>query len=227
MLCTPMAIVWPCPVSVEMYVADGRGVAVPRQSCPACSDTDGVLVGVSPFGADTVGGLFHRLWICRARCSGCGVSHALIPSFLLIGRHDAVDVIGEALTEIGCGSSIGRMGRRFDVPLTTVRGWVRRSRQEHPRQPTVHPRRPRRSRREDQSLRPRIRARSDHRRSRSRQNRCRPGSRQRVGPDPTPHHLHPQPRIRNQRPLRQMKLAGIDGGSSPRSERHPDSTKQK
>lgn len=119
-----MAIVWPCPVSVDAYVAAGRAVVAPRPACPGCSVPMGFWSGYRR--SVRVGGLFRRLWICRARCAGCSVSHALIPSFLLIGRHDAVDVIGEALTEIGSGSSMGRMGRRFDVPLTTVRGWVRR-----------------------------------------------------------------------------------------------------
>jgi hypothetical protein len=122
----PMAIVWPCSVSVEMYVADGRGVVVPRQSCPACSSPMGFWSGYHR--SVRVDGLFHRLWICRARCAGCSVSHALIPSFLLIGRHDVVAVIGGALAGIGFGCSIGRMADRLDVPFTTVRGWVRRFR---------------------------------------------------------------------------------------------------
>ena len=31
-----MAIVWPCPVSVDAYAAAGRGVQVPRPDCLAC-----------------------------------------------------------------------------------------------------------------------------------------------------------------------------------------------
>ena len=32
-----MAIVWPCPLSVDAYVAAGRKVEVPRPDCPDCS----------------------------------------------------------------------------------------------------------------------------------------------------------------------------------------------
>jgi hypothetical protein len=55
------------------------------------------------------------------------VSHALIPSFLLVGRLDVVDTVGHALSDVASKTmSIGRAAARFDVPFTTVRGWVRR-----------------------------------------------------------------------------------------------------
>ena len=124
MLAHLMVIVWPCPVSVDVYVAVGRDVVVPRASCPACSVPMGFWSGYRRW--VRVDGLFHRLWICRARCSGCAVSHALLPSFLLVGRHDAVDVIGGALADVSAGLSVGRVAGLVDVPFTTVRGWVRR-----------------------------------------------------------------------------------------------------
>ena len=73
------------------------------------------------------GGRCHRLWIARARCSSCRVSHALLPNFLLVGRLDGVDTVGRALAEVASKSmSIGRAAGVLDVPFTTVRGWVRR-----------------------------------------------------------------------------------------------------
>ena len=73
------------------------------------------------------GGRCVRLWIARARCSRCSVSHALIPSFLLVGRLDVVETVGRALVVVAGGVvSIGGMAGRLDVPFTTVRGWVRR-----------------------------------------------------------------------------------------------------
>jgi hypothetical protein len=73
------------------------------------------------------GGRCHRLWIVRARCSPCRVSHALLPNFVLVGRLDAVDTIGAALADVASKAvSIGGVAVRLDVPFTTVRGWVRR-----------------------------------------------------------------------------------------------------
>lgn len=71
---------------------------------------------------------FWWVWIARSRCSSCRVSHALIPSFLLRGRQDPVEAIGEAVAGIAGGVSIGAMSRRIGVPFTTVRGWWRRFR---------------------------------------------------------------------------------------------------
>ena len=31
-----MAIVWPCPLSVDRYAASGREIEVPRPDCPQC-----------------------------------------------------------------------------------------------------------------------------------------------------------------------------------------------
>ena len=41
-----MAIVWPCPLSVDAYVAACCKVEFPRPGCPSCAWPDGVLVGV-------------------------------------------------------------------------------------------------------------------------------------------------------------------------------------
>ena len=65
-----------------------------------------------------------RVWLVRARCSPCGVSHALVPSFLLVGRLNVVDTIGGVLAAVASGRSVGRVAADVDVPFTTARGWV-------------------------------------------------------------------------------------------------------
>lgn len=122
---SPVVMVWPCSLSVEMYVAAGRDVAVPRLSCMSCSVP---MVFWSGYERSVrAEGRCHRLWIARARCAACRVSHALLPNFLLVGRLDEADTIGGALAEVTAGAmSIGRAAGVLDVPFTTVRGWVRR-----------------------------------------------------------------------------------------------------
>ena len=118
-------MVWPCPLPVEMYVAAGRDVAVPRLSCSGCLLPMTFWSGYER--SVRVEGCCHRVWIVRARCLPCRVSHALVPSFLLVGRLDVVETVGRALADVTAGVvSIGAVAGVLDVPFTTVRGWVRR-----------------------------------------------------------------------------------------------------
>lgn len=118
-------MVWPCSLPVEMYVAAGRDVAVPRLSCSGCSLPMTFWSGYER--SVRAGGHCHRLWIVRARCSPCRTSHALLPNFVLVGRLDVVDTIGRALVDVTLkAASIGAVAGVLDVPFTTVRGWVRR-----------------------------------------------------------------------------------------------------
>lgn len=125
-----MAIVWLCPLSVESYVAVGRHVVAPRLSCPLCSTP--MVFWSGYWRSVRVAGLFWRVWIPRARCRVCRVSHGLIPSFLLAGRQDPGETIGDGLVEIAGGVSIGGVSRRLGLPFTTVRGWWRRFRARAP-----------------------------------------------------------------------------------------------
>ena len=121
----PVVMVWPCALPVEMYVAAGRDVAVPRPSCLGCSLPMMFWSGYER--SVRAEGRCHRLWIVRARCPLCRVSHALLPNFLLVGRLDVVDAIGQGLAGVVSERvSIGGAAARLDVPFTTVRGWVRR-----------------------------------------------------------------------------------------------------
>jgi hypothetical protein len=56
------------------------------------------------------------------------MSHVLVPAFCLLGRLDAVEVIGEALTAGVEGGSDEVVGAAVGVPSATVRGWRRRHR---------------------------------------------------------------------------------------------------
>ncbi len=42
---SPVAIVWPCPLTVDAYVAAGRGVEFPRLECPLCARRMGLWSG--------------------------------------------------------------------------------------------------------------------------------------------------------------------------------------
>ena len=120
-----MAIVWPCPVSVDAYVGAGRSVVVPRVLCPSCRVPMGWWSGYRR--SVRVGGRCRRLWLARARCSSCLVTHALVPSFLLVGRLDVVESVGVVLEAVAAGvSGVRPAAARLDVPHTTARGWVRR-----------------------------------------------------------------------------------------------------
>ena len=110
-----MAIVWACALSVDEYVAAGHAVAAPRPDCPACATP---MVSWSGYERSVrQRGPALKLWVRRARCGRCRASHALVPSFCLVGRLDAVEVIGEALTAVvDEARGRGRWRRRLTCP---------------------------------------------------------------------------------------------------------------
>jgi hypothetical protein len=58
----------------------------------------------------------------RARCEGCGVSHVLLPVFVLVRRADLVDVIGAALAAKAAGNGARLIAPRLSQSAETVRG---------------------------------------------------------------------------------------------------------
>lgn len=62
----------------------------------------------------------------RSRCAVCGVSHVLVAADTLVRRRDAVAVIGGALVAHAAGLGHRRVAMLVDVPVSTVRGWLRR-----------------------------------------------------------------------------------------------------
>src|SRR6266487_2612789 len=119
-----VAIVWPCLLGVDAYAAAGRGVKVPRPDCPGCGRPMGFWPGYLRW---VRYGRTRRIWVRRATCRGCRVSHALLPAFLLARRLDAVEAIGAGLAR-----AVRRRGMRpiaawLGVPHSTARDWRRRA----------------------------------------------------------------------------------------------------
>jgi Domain of unknown function (DUF6431) len=120
-----MSMVWPCPLTADAYASLGRAVKVPRPQCPSC------LVPVVFWS----GYWRHVRWrrrerkvfIPRVRCRACGVTHALLPAFVLVRRLDAAESAGAVIGQVaagGCG--VRRAAAAAGVPHTMARGRVPR-----------------------------------------------------------------------------------------------------
>src|ERR1019366_2356961 len=117
---SPVAIVWPCPLSVDAYAAAGREVEFPRPDCPSCA---GLLVFWSGYRRYVrAGGRCRRIFVPRLRCGRCRVTHALLPAFVLAWRLDAAEAIGTG----SAGGGVRPAAAGLEVPYTTARGWARR-----------------------------------------------------------------------------------------------------
>ena len=125
-----VAIVWACPLSVEQYAAAGQRVQVWWPGCPGCGQPMRPWSGYQRW--VRWGGGVWRVWVRRAKCRPCGVTHALLPSFTLLRRLDAVWVIGAALERVAGGAGLRVVAAGLGVPHTTVRGWWRRFRVHAP-----------------------------------------------------------------------------------------------
>jgi len=123
-----MAIIWPCALSVDQYVACGRELEVPRPTCPACTGSMTLWSGYMR--SVRTDGRCVRVWVPRLRCRGCDTTHALLPAFVVVRRLDTVETIGAVLDGVVDGPHGARpVARRLDVPHTTVRGWLKRLRE--------------------------------------------------------------------------------------------------
>lgn len=122
-----MAMVWPCPLPVDAYVAAGREVGFPRPACPSCA---GALVFWSGYWRHVrAAGRCRKIFVPRLRCGRCRVSHALLPAFVLAWRLDVAETVGVVIAEVaGGGCGVRPAAARRAVPYTTARGWVRRFR---------------------------------------------------------------------------------------------------
>jgi hypothetical protein len=120
-----MAIVWPCALSVDQYLAAGRELEVPRPLCPACSGSMTFWSGYTR--SLRTGDRCVRLWVPRARCAPCDATHALLPAFVVLHRLDTVETVGAVLDGVVCGpDGVRPMAKYVNVPHTTARGWLRR-----------------------------------------------------------------------------------------------------
>jgi Domain of unknown function (DUF6431) len=122
-----VAMVWPCPLPVDAYVAAGREVGFPRPACPSCA---GALVFWSGYWRHVrAAGRCRKIFVLRLRCGRCRVSHALLPAFVLAWRLDVAETVGAVIAEVaGGGCGVRPAAARRAVPYTTARGWVRRFR---------------------------------------------------------------------------------------------------
>ena len=102
-------------------------MVVARLDCPSCRTALGFWSGYER-SVRVDAGECRKLWIRRGRCARCRATHALIPSFLLVGRLDVVEVIGEVIAGAvsGGGGVVRVLTERVSVPYTTGRDWVRR-----------------------------------------------------------------------------------------------------
>jgi hypothetical protein len=120
-----VAIVWPCPLPVDAYVAAGREVEFPRPDCPTCG---GLLVFWSGYWRHVrAAGRCRKIFVPRLRCGCCRVSHVLLPAFVLAWRLDVAEAVGEVIGQVAGGAcGVRPVAARLGVPYTTARGWVRR-----------------------------------------------------------------------------------------------------
>ena len=120
-----MSILWPCSGDVAGYVAQGRQIEVPRPRCPRCS---GWVQRWGGYWRHLRGDGDRLIWIPRVHCAGCGVTHALLPWFVLPWRWDEAGLIGRAVEMAAEGVGQRRIAIALGRAEGTVRGWLRRVR---------------------------------------------------------------------------------------------------
>lgn len=121
-----MAIVWACSSTVEAYAAAGKAVEVPRPLCPSCL---AAMAFWSGYWRHVRAGASWLIWVRRARCPSCQSSHALLPSFCLVGRRFGIEVIGLAVAGHVAGTGTRSLSRAAGVEQWTVRAWCARHHQ--------------------------------------------------------------------------------------------------
>ena len=111
---------------VEGMLAAGVGPGLGGERCPRC---EGRLTGWGSYRRVVRWGAGVTVFgVARCRCVVCGVSHALLPAFLVARRMDLASAIGMALGMAAAGRGHRPVAAVLDVPATTVRGWLRRLR---------------------------------------------------------------------------------------------------
>jgi Domain of unknown function (DUF6431) len=120
-----VAMVWPCPLPVDAYVAAGRGVEFPRPACPSCRAP--MMFWAGYWRHVRAAGRCRKIFVPRLRCGPCRVSHVLLPAFVLAWRLDVAETVGAVIAEVAAGvCGVRPAAARAGVPYTTARDWVRR-----------------------------------------------------------------------------------------------------
>jgi hypothetical protein len=97
-------------------------------SCPGCGGRLGGWGHASRRPVFTAGRVAVAVTPRRARCAGCGVTHVLLPAWLLARRCDGTSVIGDMLARAALGQGFRGIAAASGVPEGTVRGRLRRFR---------------------------------------------------------------------------------------------------
>lgn len=103
-----------------------RRLAAGELSCPLCG---GVLAGWGRARPRQLRGPNGPVELCprRSRCSGCGVTHVLLPVGALLRRADTAAVVVSALAaKVTSRARFRRIAADLARPAETVRGWLRR-----------------------------------------------------------------------------------------------------
>jgi hypothetical protein len=101
-------------------------LAAGELSCPCCG---GVLTGWGRARPRQVRGADGPVELCprRSRCTGCRVTHVLLPVTVLLRRADTAAVIVSALAAKATRrAGFRRIAADLARPVETVRGWLRR-----------------------------------------------------------------------------------------------------
>ena len=101
-------------------------LAAGELSCPACG---GVLTGWGRARPRQLRGPHGPMELCprRSRCTGCRVTHVLLPVTALLRRADTAAVVVSALAAKATGrAGFRRIAADLARPAETVRGWLRR-----------------------------------------------------------------------------------------------------
>jgi hypothetical protein len=97
-------------------------------SCPGCGGRLGGHGHAARRPVFTAGRVPVAVRPRRARCGSCGVTHVLLPAWLLARRCDATAVIGDMLARAARGQGFRSIAAATSVPESTVRDRLRRFR---------------------------------------------------------------------------------------------------
>ena len=97
-------------------------------SCPGCGGRLGGWGHAARRAVFTAGRVPVAVRPRRARCGSCGVTHVLLPAWVLVRRCDGTAVIGDMLARAARGQGFRSIAAASGVPEGTVRGRLRRFR---------------------------------------------------------------------------------------------------
>ena len=114
--------------AVERVEVDLASGAIP---CPGCGAALRPWGHARPRRVRDLASTTQLLRPRRARCTGCGTTHVLLPGVVLPRRADTTAVIGTALLASARGLGYQRIAADLQRPPATVRRWVRAVRGAH------------------------------------------------------------------------------------------------